>query len=468
MSTKGNRDYRPAFHYAPPFGWINDPNGLTYENGVWHLFAQYYPDAPVCGPMHWCHATSSDLLNWQHHGVALAPDAKLGTIFSGSAVIDKGNTSGLGHGVDPMILMYTSHGEHEQQSIAYSDDRMHFTPYEGNPVIANTTQKDFRDPKVIRNDKLNGWTVVIAAGDHVEFHASQDLIHWHKTGEFGVEENKMGGVFECPDLFPLTAPDGSAVWVLIASMALEEPFGGHRTQYFLGDFDGETFHETIPAAHARLLDSGYDNYAAVTFSGAHKRMLLGWGMAWAYARMTPTNEFCGVMTYARELSLVNTDAGMQLSSSPVTPEFDLKEIPAQEPPSPLPRHYVNRSVADLPVDLFHVRVEADEAFTLALSNEDGEVLNVSVSTEQKLVVDRSRAGKRDFSPIFDSGLFAVTTAQRTCRGRMTVDLYFDRMIAEVFMDNGTVCNSTVVFPEKPYNKATLWGRGKLWVGGKKE
>ena len=160
--------------------------------------------------------------------------------------------------------------------------------------------------------------------------------------------------------------------------------------------------------------------------------------------------------------------GLQLAAKPVTPEFDLREIPAQTPPSPLPRRYVASTVGELPEDLFHVRVEADEAFTLALSNEDGEVLNVSVSTEQKLVVDRTRAGKRDFSPIFDSGLFAVTTAQRTGRGKMTVDLYFDRMIAEVFMDNGTVSNTTVVFPEKPYSKATLWGKGKLWIGGVKE
>lgn len=468
MSTKGNRDYRPAYHYAPPKGWINDPNGLAYENGVWHLFAQHYPHEPACGPMHWIHATSTDLLSWQDQGIALYPDEQLGTIFSGSGVIDHGNTSGLGQERDPMILMYTSHGEQEQQSIAFSDDRIHFTSYAGNPVIPNTTQKDFRDPKVIRNEKLNCWTVVIAAGDHAEFHASDDLIHWRKTGEFGAKENKLGGVFECPDLFTLTAPDGSTVWVLIASMALEEPFGGHRTQYFLGEFDGETFRETIPATHARLLDSGYDNYAGVSFFDAEKPMLLGWAMAWAYARMTLTNEFCGIMTYARELSLIETETGLQLASKPVTPEFALREIPAQAPSSPLPRHYMDRTVGDLPEDVFHVRVEADEAFTLALSNADGEVLNVSVSTEQKLVVDRVKAGKSDFSPIFSSGLFSVTTAQRTERGRMTMDLYFDRMIAEVFMDNGTVNNTTVVFPEKPYSKATLWGKGKLWIGGVKE
>ena len=468
MSTKGNRDYRPFRHYAPPAGWINDPNGLTYENGVWHLFAQHYPDAPNWGPMHWIHATSTDLFNWQDQGIALYPDEKLGTIYSGSAVIDRGNTSGLGHGVDPMICMYTSHGEHEQQSIAFSDDRIHFTPYEGNPVISNTAQKDFRDPKVIWNEKLACWTVVIAAGDHAEFHASDDLIHWRKTGEFGAKENKMGGVFECPDLFPLTAPDGSAVWVLIASMALPEAFGGHRTQYFLGEFDGETFHETIPAQHARLLDSGYDNYAAVTFSGADKVYLLGWGMAWAYAYATPTNEFCGIMTYARELSLMETDTGLQLASRPVTPEFDLCEIAPQAKPDPLPRRYVKKTVGQLPGELFHVRVEADEPFTLALSNEDGEVLNVSISTEQKLVVDRTKAGKNNFSELFASGLFSVMSADRTNRGKVTLDLYFDRMMAEIFTDNGTVVNSTAVFPEKPYQTATLYGEGRLMIGAAKE
>ncbi len=467
MSAKGNRDYRPFRHYAPPTGWINDPNGLTYDNGVWHLFAQHYPDELVWGPMHWIHATSSDLLNWQHQGIALAPDKKLGMIFSGSAVIDKGNTSGLGKDGDPMILMYTSHGEHEQQSIAFSDDRIHFTPYEGNPVLPNTAQKDFRDPKVIWNEKLSCWTVVIAAGDHTEFHASDDLIHWRKTGEFGAKENKLGGVFECPDLFRLTAPDGSVVWVMIASVALPEPFGGHRTQYFLGEFDGETFHETIPAQHVRLLDSGYDNYASVTFFGADKRLMLGWGMAWAYAYATPTNDFRGIMTYARELSLVQTDTGLKLASKPVTPAFDLHAIEPEAAPDPLPQRYVKKTVGELPGELFHVRVEAEGAFTLSLSNEAGEVLNVSISTEQKLVVDRSKAGKNDFNDLFASGLFSVMSADRSNRGKVTMDLYFDRMIAEIFTDNGTVVNSTAVYPEKPYQTATLYGEGKLFIGEEK-
>lgn len=469
MSTKSNRDYRPNYHYAPPFGWINDPNGLVFDEGIWHLFAQHNPHEPVWGPMHWRHATSTDLVHWQDRGIALAPD-ELGMIFSGSAVIDHGNTSGLGQGRDPMILMFTHHGEHEQQSIAYSNDGMHFTTYAGNPVIPNADKRNFRDPKVFRNDILNCWSVIIAAGDHADFYASEDLIHWHKTGEFGAKENTLGGVFECPDLFPLTAPDGSRVWALIQSMAVPGPFGSSRMQYFLGEFDGETFHETLPSPHAKILDSGYDNYAAVTFDNSgDRRLMIGWAAVPGYAMDEPTNEFCSIMTCVREVTLAQTDAGLRLAFKPVTPEFDLVEIPQLPKPENLqmPWRYLPKAEGDLPADLFHVRVEAESGFQLTLSNDAGEELNVYISNEQRLVVDRSRAGLRDFNPLFASGLCSVMTADRTLRGPVTVDLYFDRMIAEVFADGGTVVNSSVVFPTAPYQKATLQGAGKLWIGGAK-
>ena len=464
MSTQGKRDYRPSCHYTPPTGWINDPNGLSYENGTWHLFAQHNPVATHFGPMHWRHATSTDLLHWQDQGIALRPDDKLGVIFSGSAVIDNGNTSGLGQGVDPMILMYTHHGDHEQQSIAWSLDRVHFTPYEGNPVIANTELKNFRDPKVFRDEARSRWTVVIAAGDRVVFYASEDLKSWRKTGEFGAAENKLGGVFECPDLFPLKAPDGTEVWVLFASMSLPLPAGGHRMQYFLGSFDGETFHETIPSPRARILDGGYDDYAAVTFSNADERLMLGWGDSWAYTMFEPTNEFCGLMTYARKLSLVETDTGLHLAACPVTPEFTFGEAAACEKVEPIPFHRYSKSEGALPGELFQIHVEATEGFALTLSNDDGEALNVTVTGDERLVVDRTKAGENGFSPAFASGVFSVSSAPRTMHGPITLDLYFDRMIAETFMDKGTVFNSTVVFPEKPYTRATLLGEGKMWIG----
>lgn len=476
MSTKGNREFRPACHFAPKSGWVNDPNGLFYENGTWHLFSQYYPET-FWGPMHWLRSSSTDLLHWQQHDIALYPDEKLGFIFSGSAIVDKGNTSGLGKGGDPVVLMFTHHmrNEHtvqEQQSIAWSDDRVHYHTYEGNPVIPNADKMNFRDPKLFRNEKLNCWGMVLAAGDHAEFYASDDLIHWRKTGDFGQKENKLGGVFECTDLFPLKAPDGSEVWVLIVSTALPAPFGSGRMQYFLGEFDGETFRETYPSDLPRLFDSGYDDYAAVSFSGADRVLMVGWAASPGYADQMPTGEFCCAYTYVREMSLAQTDRGLMLAAKPITPDFELAGVEPEKMPEGLSMkqkfRYVPRAEAALPGELFHVRVEAEGPFTLSLSNDDGEALNVSVSTEQKLVVDRTRAGWQGFSAPYDSGLFAVTTAPRSNYGPATVDVYFDKMLAEVFVDGGTVVNTSMVFPEKPYTKATLMGRAKLWVGTPKE
>lgn len=462
MSTKSSRDFRPRFHYAPPAGWINDPNGLTYENGVWHLFAQHYPHDTVWGPMHWIHATSTDLLNWAPQGVPLAPDS-LGLIFSGSTVIDEGNTSGLGKEKDPMVALYTSHGDHEQQSIAFSEDRVNFTPYEGNPVIPNTVQKDFRDPKVFRNRILNCWTAVIAAGDHVEFHASQDLIHWEKTGEFGANENALGGVFECPDLFPLTAPDGDELWVLIASMALPREFGGSRTQYFLGRFDGKTFTETIPSPKAKLIDSGYDNYAAVSFSGTDEPIILGWCSNWCYADKEPTNEFCGTMTYARHVALVNTDNGLRLTNRPITPVFRLS--PAVKAPEADEHDVLPESAnAALPGEVFCAHIEAEGAFTLTLSNKKGEALRVTLDNEHRFVIDRTHSGLRDFHPLYDLGLMSVTITPRVMHGKVSLDLYFDHMIAEIFADEGVFTNTQLVFPTMPYTDAAIIGNAKLWVG----
>ncbi|MBE5808868.1 MAG: glycoside hydrolase family 32 protein [Clostridiales bacterium] len=464
MSTKGARDYRPTMHYAPPTGWINDPNGLLYENGTWHLFAQHNPAEPVWGPMHWRHATSTDLLNWQDQGIAMYPDEKLGTIYSGSAIIDKGNTSGLGDGTDPMILVYTHHGETEQQSIAYSNDRMHFTPYQGNPVIPNPGLRDFRDPKVFRNERLDCWSLVLAASDHAEFYASDDLIHWRKTGEFGAKENRLGGVFECTDLFPLTAPDGSTVWVLVVSTALHPAFGSGRMQYFLGEFDGETFRETMPSPLPRFLDTGYDDYAAVTFANTDRRLMIGWAACPGYANLMPTGDFCCCMTYVRELGLVDTDTGLKVCMKPVTPDFDMREAEQAEPIALVPRGSIPVHESALPGELFKIHVTAKGCCTLTLYNDEGEAFSVSVDTEQKLVVDRTHAGENGFSALYDSGICAVSGGPRSNFGEVSFDLYFDRMIAEVYLDEGTVVNTSLVFPRTPYTHAKLCGEGTFEIG----
>ena len=459
------RNFRPETHFTPARGWTNDPNGLICKDGVYHLFAQHYPDAPDWNvAMHWLHATSTDLLSWEDKGIALAPDEKLGTIFSGSAILDKGNTSGLGNGTDPIICMYTTHGKHEQQCIAYSDDGITFTPYKGNPVIPNTDLPDFRDPKVFRNDILGCWSAALAAGDHIEFYASKDFIHWEKTGEFGKEENPLGGVFECPDLFPLTAPDGSVYWILISSMFMDHPFGGNRAQYFIGQFDGKTFRQTVPSPDPLMVDAGYDNYAQVTYSGTPERLMMGWAANPGYAGDLPTGDFRGIMTYARKLSLADTKHGLRLAGSPVAPHFDLKPYPTvPQPQGDAVWAPPARAEAPLTGGLFCVKVEADGPFILILSNTSGETLTVMLDNVHQFVVDRSEAGISDFSDLYDTGLMKVMKTPRLMDGPVKLELYFDRMIAEIFADGGTYANTTLVFPEEPYTKAELLGNGTLWA-----
>lgn len=442
MSTWTNRDFRPTLHYAPPFGWINDPNGLVYADGEYHLFAQYYPYDTAWGPMHWFHAKSKDLLHWKQLGIAIRPDDELGMIFSGSAIIDEGNTSGLGDGTrDPMICMFTHHGECEQQSVAYSTDYIHFTKYEGNPVIKNPGLKDFRDPKLMKNPVRGGWTAVVAAGDHVEFFASKDLLDWEKTGEFGKEENARPGVYECPDLFPLKTPDGEEMWVLTCSNCYPNEEGGNRSQYFLGTFDGDTFRRTVCWDEPVMSDVGFDNYAAVTFAGTQTPVQIGWAASWVYARELPTGEFCGQMTIARELYLTDTPAGLRLASRPLLP--DVSFGPAEDG-------------AMLPGDVFALKLRADGPFEARIENEE-ECFLFGLDEQGCLYTDRARAGIDDFHPLYSEEMFRVIKTKRLGDGPVEMTLVFDTCIAELFADGGVYSNTTLVFPRRRYLRLRLSG-----------
>ena len=224
MSKQGKRDFRPNIHFTPEKNWNNDPNGLIYIDGIWHLYYQYNPNDVVWGPMHWGHAVSKDLIHWEHLPIALYPD-EIGTMYSGSMAYDENNTSGFAkYGEKPMVAVYTAHNMEtglEQQCIAYSlDQGKHFEKYYGNPVIKNPGTPDFRDPRVFWNDKKDCWSLVLASGDHAEFYASQDLKNWKKTGEFGVGVNKVPTVWECTDLIRVKTGnefDGFK-WILIVSM----------------------------------------------------------------------------------------------------------------------------------------------------------------------------------------------------------------------------------------------------------
>ena len=291
--------FRPQFHFTPQEKWMNDPNGLVYNDGVYHLFYQYYPDDIVWGPMHWGHATSKDMIHWDHKPIALYPD-ELGLIFSGSAVVDSNNSSGFGTKENPpLVAIFTYHlmeGEKagrkdfQTQGIAYSlDNGNTWTKYEGNPVIGNDGIKDFRDPKVFWDEDTSQWVLILVAGDHAKFYKSSNLKDWELMSEFGKDKGAHGGVWECPDLFKLKVGETEEEkWVLLISINPGAPNGGSGTQYFVGEFDGTNFttnHEDI-----KWLDYGMDNYAGVTYNNVPNkdRLFIGWMSNWNYARDTPT------------------------------------------------------------------------------------------------------------------------------------------------------------------------------------
>ncbi|MFR8535347.1 MAG: glycoside hydrolase family 32 protein [Lacrimispora saccharolytica] len=447
MSTKGSRNYRPNIHFTPPVMWTNDPNGMVYVNGIYHLFYQHYPEAPNWGPMHWGHAVSRDLLHWKHMPMALYPD-ELGMIFSGSCVYDRENTSGYGmKEKPPIVAVYTNHGRHglEQQSIAYSTDGIHFEKSYQNPVIPNPGISDFRDPKAFYNPVKNCWSLVLAAGDRVHFYKSEDLKRWEKTGEFGPEENLASGVWECPDLFQVEAEDGRKLWVLIVSMTTTTEDGRCRTQYFLGDFDGDKFILKQEEKEPLWIDFGFDNYAGVTFQNLEEPLFLGWAMNWGYANETPTGEYCGQMTLARSLRAVKTEKGYRLAASFAGLE--------KYQHSAYPVNHMQR----LCTDTFGMKVTGTKKITL--SNAHGQKLVIQV-TEDEVFVDRTHAGEHAFHEQFQMPQYCSVRLPRMKRdGEM--ELIFDVSVLEVLADDGLIPVSMVVYPESPYDQVLLEGSGNV-------
>lgn len=314
---------RLKYHFTPPKGWINDPNGLICVDGVYHLFYQHYPESTQWGPMHWGHAISRNLLTWEHLPIALFPTDEE-YIFSGSAILDIENISGLGKGKAPLLLFYTSHnpktGE-QQQSMAYSLDYVNFIKYEGNPIIGNLQndgnyRPDFRDPKVFPNKIKGGFSMALACGKSIRFYHSRDFFHWECTGEFYPDMNGRTGICECPDVWEM---DGISVLTLsIVFPATDTKEEGHLMQYYVGEFQGDTFVSTQKRDESMVLDHGKDNYACVTFGNCPEVLMLGWGEDWNAARVNQAVDYFGKMTLARRLSLINTGKAFYIKQEPVT------------------------------------------------------------------------------------------------------------------------------------------------------
>ena len=445
MSKPAPRDFRPKLHFTAPSMWLNDPNGLALENGVYHLYYQHYPYDTVWGPMHWGHAVSSDLYHWEHRPIALYPN-ELGMVFSGSAVVDEKNVSGLGQdGKAPLIAFCTSHGEKEQQSMAWSlDGGNTFTWFSGNPIIGNPDIRDFRDPKVFANPVLGGFSMIVSAQDRAMLYHSDNLKEWKKTGEFGPvpELSQEGFVWECPDLFPLVC-NGKEIWVMVLSVVFPAPKGGHHTVYFTGDFDGKTFHrhEDSPM---ELLDGGPDCYAGSTYWGTQDRIFIAWQACPSYAGEVPTGEYCGQMTLPRIFTLKETPRGVKLSAKPV----GLEDQPA----------YGHTAGETLSSETFALRVTGSGAGSVALCNDEGEEVVFGIDEENCLFVDRSRSTNLHFSQNYEKPELQFYRCPRFETGEWQLDAIFDVSSLELYVDEGTRWMSQLLFPSQPYKKIKFQGK----------
>lgn len=455
FQPSSREQFRPAFHFTPETSWMNDPNGMFYLDGEYHLFYQYYPDSTVWGPMHWGHAVSKDLTQWDHLSVALKPDS-LGYIFSGSAVVDYQNSAGFGTLKNPPIVaIFTYHDpkkekegatDVESQGIAYSLDKGRtWEKYENNPVLPNPGYRDFRDPKVQlfkNNDGTEYWVMTLAVADHIEFYHSTNLIDWSKSGEFGKTVGAHGGVWECPDLIPLKTLSGELKYVLLVSINPGGPQKGSATQYFIGDFQDGVF--TPDDTMIRWMDYGPDNYAGVTISNIpedqNRVVLIGWMSNWLYAQQVPTKSWRSAMTIPRNLSLFDVDGTLLLKSEPISELTQLRKTAYQiDGQSALPTE-----AAELSVDIAN-----EEPFIIKFKNELGEQL--SISKEMGLIsIDRTQAGMSSFHPDFP----AIHSAPMSWEAK-NLRIFLDAHSVEVFVNQGELVMTSLVFPTSPWKEVEL-------------
>ncbi len=453
-------DYRPDYHFTPARNWMNDPNGLAYYKGVYHLFYQYNPGGNTWGPMNWGHATSSDLFNWRDLPIALSPD-DLGTIFSGSAVIDVNNSTGFKTGnEDPMVAIYTSAGAHQSQSIAYSNDGgMNWKKYASNPVLPNPGVIDFRDPKAFWYAPAQKWVMVMAAGDKVSIYSSVDLKSWVFESNFGSNVGAHGGVWECPDLFQLPVEGtNTSKWVLLVSLG-GGPNGGSATQYFVGDFDGKNF--TNESQATSWIDYGTDNYAGVTYNNIPstdgRRIFIGWMSNWNYAGQVPTTTWRSTMTMPRVISLFKNGQDFNLKFNPVI-EFKNYQsgtldtiIPAKVITLQLKNDTIIKSGS---YELnFSTDMSLSNTITLTLGNSSEKLYVTLDKVNGNITIDRSNSGQVSFNNQFSQKIFCPFIPKA---GQLTdFQILVDKTSIELFMDQGEKVMTALFFPKYQYNYLKL-------------
>ena len=470
----GREPFRPQFHFTPIRNWTNDPNGMVWYKGEWHLFYQHNPEGNTWGHMSWGHAVSRDLIHWEHLPVALAEEGGV-MIFSGSAVVDRDNTSGLCQSTEPrdrscLVALYTGHTDTNQsQHLAYSNDRGRtWTKFPGNPVL-NVGMKDFRDPKVFWHASSKQWVMVVAlpTQQRVRFYGSPNLTQWTPLGEFG-PAGATNGLWECPDLFelPVEGRPGRSRWVLVVNFNPGAPAGGSGAQYFVGQFDGHSFTSDDAVSRTRFVDYGKDFYAGVTWSDVPRadgrRVWLGWMTNWEYANDEPTTPFRGAMTVPRELVLRRAGSDVVLAQRPVAELRTLRGTPQRFGPrafgagqDPLAGSGLRGRAMELLLDL---SPGTAREVTLNIRSGPGEDTRIGYDAAKgELFVDRTRSGQVGFSPHFAGRHSAPVQLER---GRLRLHLFIDWSSVEVFVNGGTT-----VFTERIFPSPTSQGVSLSAVGG---
>ena len=466
-TTNRELKFRPIFHHTPQYGWMNDPNGMFYKDGEWHLYFQLNPYGSKWQNMTWGHSTSKDLIHWDHQPIAIRPNG-LGTIFSGSCAIDTNGTAGFGK--DAVIALYTSAGTSQMQSLAYSNDEgQTFINFKGNPVI--TLETEARDPNMFWNNNTKEWNLVLAhALEHeILFFTSPDMKNWTLCSRFGKNEGCQEGVWECPDLFelPVQGTDFKK-WILIVNINPGGPFGGSATQYFIGNYDGKTFTADKNAEGiipTKWLDYGKDHYATVSWSDTPdgRRTVIGWMSNWQYAADVPTFQYRSANTLPREISLFQDENGEIFAAC--TPSSELLSI-RDKTTKNIHRTSINNTSKTFTLPsansgaceiLLDIDATKSKQVSLTFANKNGEKSIIEYNPEKHtLLFDRTRSGITDFSSNFPAITVAPTHEKD---GKISIRIFIDRSSIEVFGNNGKANMTNLVFPNSPYSSLKISSEG---------
>ena len=442
FDTKNVEKHRPLYHHTPQYGWMNDPNGMFYKDGVWHLCYQYNPYGSQWENLSWGHSTSTDLINWKAEPTALEPDA-LGMMFSGCCVVDKNNTAGFGK--DAIVALYTTAGARQTQSLAYSTDGgKTFTKYADNPIITSNVP-DFRDPHVFWNEEAGFWNMILAAGQQMSIYSSKDLKEWKHESDFGAEYGNHGGVWECPDLMKMNVKGTNKdKWMLICNINPGGPSGGSATQYFIGQFDGHKFTCEDEPSETKWMDYGKDHYATITFDNAPEGRHVGiaWMSNWQYANQVPTKQYRSANSIVRDFGLFEYKGETYCSITPA------KEMLA-----------ARGARVSQPTEACEIVVTVKGDAQIILRNAKGERVVMTYDDEEETFdMDRRRSGNISFSDAFP-----VATSSPTYGKVRQLRIFVDRCSVEAFDGDGKMCMTNLVFPSTPYDKIIVKGKAKAAI-----